>query len=219
MEYPDHKTYRTLYARYFNEERLAALLRRLPFRGGITLDLCCGEGRVSLEALRRGASQVSAIDQCTAMVPISLHEKVDVWIGTVEEALRRFRNSLGSYRNSFRVIVCQQGVNYWLSRETAIQVHALLEPNGVFAFNTFLNCPPRTPMIRAYELDGKQYWECSYLVGDDMVHHIQACEGIAPHVTAFKWLSTHAIFEILKGLFTLNTIESDTSIIYHCRKR
>ena len=51
-----------------------------------------------------------------------------------------------------------------------------------------------------------------------MVHHVQVCDGIPPHVTEFQWLSKDAIQRMLKGLFTIDTIEGDGSVIYRCTK-
>ena len=215
MEYPDHKTYAVLYARYFRPERLDALLNNLPFQGANVLDLCCGEGRVSFESLKRGATRIFAIDECSDMIPKALWDAVEVWKGSVTEALRLW--TTGEFKpDKVKVVICQQSVNYWLSREAAEQLHAVMEPNGIFVFNTFANCPSRTPRTMSYTLEGRQYWECSYLAGSDTIHHVQVCEGILPHVTTFKWLSDEAIRAILKGLFEIRTIWMGTSVIYKC---
>lgn len=211
MEYPDYKTYRTLYSRYFRKDRLDALLKRLPFRKGFFLDLCCGEGRVSLEARKRGANKIVAIDMCSDMIPKSLRAKVDVRTSSVESVLKRWESGLVS------VAVCQQSINYWLSRETAEQLHTIMAPGGIFSFNTFVDRPSKTPRTMNYELEGKQYWECSYLLGD-MVHHVQICKGIAPHVTAFRWLSENVIRDILAGLFDVQLFREGSSVIYRCEK-
>lgn len=215
MEYPDYKTYAILYARYFREDRLIKLLDGLPFREAIVADLCCGEGRVSFEALKRGASRVWAVDQCADMIPTPLQNAVDIWVSSVEKALAlRPSRSL----DKVKVVVCQQGVNYWLNRKSAELLHDIMEKGGIFAFNTFTVCPPKIPRTMRYQLEERQYWECSYYI-NGMVHHVQACEGIPPHVTAFQWLSGKTIREIMKGLFILDSaIQEGSSVIYHCRK-
>jgi hypothetical protein len=72
----------------------------------------------------------------------------------------------------------------------------------------------------SYNLSGWQYWECSYLIAgsEEMVHHVQVCEGLPPHVTVFKWLSEDMIREILDDLFTIRIIKEGASAIYHCKR-
>lgn len=227
MAYPDHHTYATLYARYFQEDRLQALLDGLPFEGNWALDICCGAGRVAFEALKRGAEGVFALDECREMISDEMREnrKIhDMCISTDLVFRRRVcgyvrpRGSEWWYRK-VKVAVCQQGVNYWLSRETAEELHAIIEPGGVFAFNTFTTCPSRIPRTMEYELGGRHYWECSYYIGG-FVHHVQICNGIPPHVTAFRWLPSRTIHEMLDGLFDVRATESESgkSVIYRCTK-
>jgi trans-aconitate methyltransferase len=213
MEYPDYKTYATLYARYFREDRLKELIDRLPFRGNWVMDLCCGQGRVTYEALKRGADGVFAIDECRQMVPEKMrrNRKIHDSYKSIEHKLAHW------YFRSVKVAVCQQAVNYWLSRKTAKQLAEIIEPGGIFAFNTFATCPSKTPRTMNYEIEGRQYWECSYLI-DNMVHHVQVCEGIPPHVTSFQWLSEDAIHGILNGLFSVHIIKDGPSAIYRCMK-
>jgi len=184
MKYPDYETYRILYARYFKEDRLKKLLARLPFRGGITVDLCCGEGRVALEAKRRGATTVIAIDECKEMIAPAVfdnHPNIIVGITSIAAALKTWM-----FKKA-RLAICQQAVNYWLTRELAEQLHGILEPNGVFAFNTFNTCPSSIPSTESYVFEDRQYWECRYTICN-MVHHVQACEGIEPHDVKFnRW--------------------------------
>lgn len=211
MEYPDHKTYAALYARFFRKDRFEKLLEGLDFQNKLVIDLCCGAGQVSMEAMNRGAYTVIAIDESRDMISQELYDRPNVIVGhtSAEKALSSW------HWKPADIVICQQAVNYWLTRQTAKQLHEVMHKDGVFAFNTFVNRPSETPKTMSYELGGRRYWEYSQLIGD-MVHHVQACDGIPPHITAFRWLSEEEILTILGGLFEIRPRYYSSSVIYRC---
>jgi len=211
MKYPDHETYAILYARFFRRDRLLKLLENIDFEDRLVLDLCCGAGQVSLEAMERSARHVIAIDESRDMTSPELHQRQDIIVGhtSVERCL------MGWPWKPAEIVICQQAVNYWLTSHTAKLLRAVMPEDGIFVFNTFANRPSETPSARKYELNGRHYWEYHHLIGD-VVHHVQACNGIPPHVTSFKWLSEEKIRSILDGLFEVDTCYEAASVIYRC---
>ena len=200
-KYPDHETYRALYKRYYDGRDVAELLRLLkPIDGMRVLDLCGGDGRLSLAALVEGASNVELVDASAAMIPppILADRHIHVRVQKVHDALLGLRMRL----DSFDRIVCRQAVNYWLNTITAGLVSRVLKPSGVFVFNTFNQRPLEKPYVSEYELDGYAFTEVSWLVGDT-VHHVQVRDGMAPHCTSFKWLSPDRLRTLLEPPFTL----------------
>jgi len=190
----------------------------LRFRSGLILDLCCGGGRITRDALRRGAKRVIAIEECPQMLKdwdYKNNPKITVLQTSVQKALRNW--DLMNF-GKVRTAICQQAVNYWLNRETAVLLHKILEEDGTFSFNTFVNIPSRIPQIKTYSLNEKQYTEITYIENNDLIHHVQICEGLPPHTTSFQWLSAEKIQEITKDLFSIHTLVSGPSIIYHCSK-
>lgn len=215
MDYPDHRTYAILYARYFKPERLDALLDGLPLEGNVVLDLCCGEGRVALEAVARGATLVFAVDECPDMIPEDLmhNNKIILVPFSVEHILESW-----TFRK-VRVVVCQQAINYWLTRQMCCCLADVVEPGGIFAFNTFNSCPPLIPRTLSYELGGRHYWECSYTIPPSVIQHVQVCEGMSPHVTSFRWLSEESIRAMLEDWFEVSVVNDGPSSIYRCRRK
>lgn len=206
MDYPHHSTYARLYARYLAPERTEQLLDLAgPLAGAKVLDLCGGGGRLARAAARRGA-RVMLLDQSAPMAAAS---DVQWYQSSVEDALVSFS---GPFREVFDVVFCQQAINYWLTEKTARQLAFNMAPGSRFIFNTFNKQPPAVPLIKAYEYEGLHYVESSHLVGDT-VHHVQICEGMAPHMTAFAWLSREDLTRWLAPYFTLTEhVEGATSV-------
>ena len=71
---------------------------------------------------------------------------------------------------------------------------------------------------RVYEKQGVGFMEVSWLVGKT-VHHVQICEGMAPHVTEFQWISGDEYRRVLGRYFNVGeSIRSRTSI-YRCSRK
>ncbi|MBI4992291.1 MAG: class I SAM-dependent methyltransferase [Candidatus Harrisonbacteria bacterium] len=215
--YPDHKTYRRLYRRFY-EGRPAEKLIKIAglVAGKNVLDLCGGDGRLSLVVVKLGAKSVCLIDRERAMVSnkARLHSKIKVFINTVESQLEEFMER-GRY---FDCIFCQQAVNYWLNDNTAKLVADVLAEGGVFVFNTFNRKPPEKPMIKKYEIDGKKFLEVSWLVGD-LVHHVQKREGLPCHITSFRWLSPDYLADILDTYFSVTVKKDGNTSLYRCIRK
>lgn len=217
MRYPEHSAYERLYARYLRPERMNELLDKAGCLQGLVLyDLCGGGGRLSLAALERGA-RVTLVDESVEMA-LSARERspgVRVILRSVREALTLLEPA--------DVVVCQQAVNYWLSAEMAKKVAMAVKPGGRFVFNTFNRKPSRTPQIKPYLLDGRQYVEMSWLrtdeQGTEVVEHVQVCEGMAPHTTTFAWISREQYLQWLSPYFDCTEdVDSATSVWTCVRK-
>lgn len=215
-QYPDYETYRALYARYYIREVTDLLHLLEPLNGMSTMDLCGGDGRLTLKMITSGAQSVLFVDAEPKMVPPALwqHKRVRVVIKEVCSVLfdAIMRNE------SFDRIACQQAVNYWLNESTAQSVALALKPGGVFAFNTFNQKPPEKPRVMQYELDGHAFVEVSWLVGDT-VHHLQVRDGMKPHYTSFQWLSPKRLRKLLKPHFIVNEEKRKRTSLYRCKKK
>jgi len=214
-KYPNHETYRALYARYHDRgvEDLLHLL--LPLEDMSVADLCGGDGRLTFKMLASGAHSVFFVDREPEMVPLAIreHEQVRVEIKNVRSALE------GAILrgDSFDRIVCQQAINYWLDEGSANAVATALKPGGVFAFNTFNQEPPQKPRVLEYDLGGHSFVEVSWLVGDK-VHHLQVRDGMEPHHTVFLWLPSDRIREILAPFFFIEEKRHEKTSLYRCKK-
>ncbi len=216
-EYPDHKTYRALYLRYLlgrNDGELISLLQLKP--GDRLLDLCCGEGQMTLRALALGAGEAVAVDAEPAMIGPELQALPNVRILTlpVREALLQEVVK----RRYYDAAVCRQAVNYWLDEDTALLAADALEPGRIFAFNTFNERPSETPTVRQYKLDDHDFVETSWLVGDT-VHHLQVRDGLPPHYTTFRWLSPERLHALLDPYFTVVEERRGKTSLYQCWKK
>ncbi len=212
-KYPDHDTYRALYARYY-DRGVAELLRLLePLAGVDMADLCGGDGRLTLKAIAAGARSVLFVDREPKMVPPALwqHKQVEVVIKEVRFALS---NAIMRHQ-SFDRMVCQQAVNYWLDEDTAGLLARALKPGGNFVFNTFNQQPPEKPRVLEYELDKHAFVEVSWLVGDN-VHHLQVRDGMKPHHTVFKWLSGERLRALLEPHFVIHEEKHEKTSLYRC---
>lgn len=216
MKYPDHETYRALYARY-HERGVADLLRLLePLQDTSVIDLCGGDGRLTNKMLLSGVRSVLFVDAEPAMVPLTLrqHEQVQVMIKDVRSALAYAI----THDDSFDRIVCQQAVNYWLDGYTARLLACALKPGGLFVFNTFNQRPSAKPRVLQYELEGHSFTEVSWLVGAT-VHHLQVRDGMQPHHTAFLWLSPERLRSLLNPYFVVNEERNGKTSLYRCEKK
>ncbi|OGG40959.1 hypothetical protein A2118_01735 [Candidatus Kaiserbacteria bacterium GWA2_50_9] len=216
-EYPDSDAYRALYLRFHGGRDVVELTHLLePLDSARVLDLCGGDGRLTLRALELGAHEVTIVDSTERMVPQALrhNSQVHVQVRPVEIALA----DMGTRNESFDRIACRQGVNYWLNKKTATLAAAVLKPGGIFAFNTFNQKPPAKPRVLQYELDGKAFVEVSWLI-EDAVHHLQVREGMAPHYTTFKWLPPEYLRSILEPHFIVVETRREKTSLYRCERK
>jgi len=216
-KYPDGETYQKLYQRFYNGRSSRELIEFAgPIEGRSVLDLCGGDGRLSLEAIKLGARAVWLVDQEEKMISGDSwrNPKVNIVVNKVELALKEFIRT----RDLFDHIFCQQAVNYWLNEKTAELTAKVLRKDGVFAFNTFSRKPPAIPMIKKYEIDGKKFLEVSWLVGD-LVHHVQEREGLPCHITSFRWLSPEYLSEILRPYFSVTIKKEGNASLYRCTRK
>ena len=215
--YPDYDTYRALYTRYDHPVSTRRLLNTLEVSVGQSLlDLCGGDGRLTIKAVQAGVARVTLVDETPTMVPLSVSQLpgVTVLYQDVASALPL----LFSQSELFDRVVCQQAINYWLSAETAAAVAAVMRPGGIFAFNTFNTRPSEKPVIKDYEYGGHQFVEVSWLI-DSLVHHIQIRAGLPPHQTVFSWLSPERLRALLDPHFHVSESTMLTSTVYRCQRR
>lgn len=216
-DYPDHITYRELYLRYFQGRDAGELLQLLePLQGLRLLDLCCGEGQLTLGALERGAASAVSVDAESAMIAPRLRQnrRAGILIASVQDALR----ALQADGKKFDRAVCRQAVNYWLNEETVQLLAAVLIRGGVFVFNTFNQRPTEKPRVLEYELQGHCFVEVSWLVGE-IVHHLQVRDGLPAHFTSFQWLSPERLQELLTPYFTVSEQRHGKTSLYQCERR
>lgn len=219
--YPDCETYKALYKRFYDGRRPEELLDLAgDLKGKVVLDLCAGDGRLSLDALLYGAKKVILIEQERKMLGKTTREVAGKNPSSLNIYFGRLQDYLKVTKSSFNcdIVFCQQGVNYWLDNWTALMIANILGKNGVFVFNTFSKKPPEIPIVKEYELEGKKFVEVSWLVGD-IVHHVQIREGMEPHTTAFRWLSTTELESILRPYFNFSIQFQNNTSIWCCSKK
>jgi SAM-dependent methyltransferase len=216
-QYPDFETYRALYARYYHGRDVGEILQMLdPLQNARVLDLCGGDGRLSLAAIAAGAREVVLVDTSDAMIPPETkdHPQVSIFTYPVDHYLVH----AAMHDEVFDGVMCRQGVNYWLDDALTRNVSLVLKPGGVFAFNTFNQRPPENPRVLQYELDGHSFAEVSSLIGDK-VHHLQVRDGMKPHYTTFLWLSPERLRELLEPYFVVNEERRGKTSLYRCEKK
>src|SRR3989338_3592537 len=109
--YPDCETYKALYKRYYDRRRPEELIE---FAGDVKdktiFDLCAGDGRLALEAVRRGAKRAWLIEKEQNMLSAEFWEKAFIppynicaYIGSVEMILGTL------VRAQVDAAFCQQG--------------------------------------------------------------------------------------------------------------
>ncbi len=227
MKYPDYKTYEILYARFLQGDRSEQLLDLAGnIEGKSLIDICCGGGRLTKEALKRGIRKIIAVDSEPSMIPneIKNNRKIDSYTSGIEYRLLVIPEH---YHEKIDIAICQQGINYWLTETLAKNLSLIMKPGGVFIFNTFNEEPSEMPEINKYMADsgcGEQriYVEVSWRIDDgrwDDVQHIQICEGFPPHFTSFKWMDDEYIRACLEAYFDVELIKDGKTSIYKCVKK
>ncbi len=223
MKYPDIKTYGMLYRRFLQNDRSNEMLDIAgDIRGKIFLDICCGGGRLTEEALKREPENCIMIDQEEDMVPdhYGFDGVTDVSIMTVEASFKYMREK----NMMVDVAICQQGINYWLTESKAWKLSLLMPKGGVFVFNTFNKQPSKIPKVKEYtclnplEMDERHYTEISWSV-EHHIHHVQICQGLEPHFTTFDWMSEEYIRHCLEKFFDVELITDGKTSVYKCLRK
>lgn len=221
MRYPDRETYGKLYARYTAENgRSVNELLDLAgddFTGMRVLDLCGGGGEMAKAAFARNAEYVLLQDGTEEMFG-ERDENIDYTVREVGFFLEDPWYKEDGHR--FDVVLCRQAVNYWLDEEMAEELASIMEPGGTFVFNTFNKKPSLRPKVKKYKFHGIEYVEMSWLdCFDNMVHHVQCREGMAPHTTSFKWISPFQFQEWLQPYFEVERKTDGAATLYCCKKK
>lgn len=216
MSYPDHATYRALYAKYYDGRDVGELLNLLhPLAGMHILDICGGDGRMSLAALGGGARHAHLIDSTPEMIPETLfdHPGMSITVGDVA-----YTFAFNRMTKKFDRAVCRQAVNYWLDTGTAQMIAQALKRNGILVFNTFNEEPSEVPRVKEYEYDGHHFAEISWRTGA-VVKHVQVRDGMAPHCTEFWWLSPESIRTMLEPYFHVGESRHGKTSLYRCVRK
>jgi SAM-dependent methyltransferase len=193
-QYPAGNDYEVMYKKYFTRSPLDLInLVEINPEDNIA-DLCSGTGRLAKELLKFNCF-VTCVDISTKMMP----PEIQACFFNIQMGVDTF---LQWCQEKYHGMFCQQAVNYWLNAVTAKWLAKRIVTGGFFVFNTFRECPPTYPMAKEYEIGDRKYVEVVYHV-DGIVHHVQCCEGYAPHVTKFAYISPKQFREWLEPYFKL----------------
>ncbi len=241
--------YTKLYARYLHRpvDELVKLAGKLE--GKVVFDLCCGGGELAKACLRRKAVHVVAVDASSTIMahlrgwrdqkPAPRYSRR---LRTVIMPMIHFLKWMGGHppeRNFFDwdghirnldgydmlpetdVVVCRQGVNYWLNKLTVKMLAKAMKPGSVFVFNTFNTRPSTKPTVKQYHHDGANFIETSWRVAKTgVVHHVQVREGMRPHTTSFQWIPRGTLMRLLGPYFKVTEHRRGRTSLYRCvRKR
>ncbi|MFA5024195.1 MAG: class I SAM-dependent methyltransferase [Patescibacteria group bacterium] len=198
--------YELLYKRYFARSVDDLLLAGGSIEGKNIIDICAGTCRLSKRAIELKCGGVWTIEPSYNMIP------KDFWednIGLNRISTFKIEDALSFYKHHpeffglsgpFDFAFCQQGINYWFDEKVLSDLVSILNPGAKFVFNTFNTRPEEKLTIKQYTIDGVGYCEV-YQLDKDMVCHFQACDGIKPHYTEFKWISPETFDSVLNKVF------------------
>jgi SAM-dependent methyltransferase len=241
--------YTKLYARYLHRPVTELVKMAGDLKGKVVYDLCCGGGEIAKAALRRQAAHVVACDASPAMmgplrdwraqkphpryssrlrcvvfpidkmlhwanghVPARTIDQYVKWIAEVVDGEQMLQKP--------DVVLCRQGVNYWLNKFTAAALARAMNPGGVFIFNTFNTRPGLKPVVKEYHYDGADFIETSWRIAKSgLVHHIQVREGMAPHETSFHWIPKGTLLRILEPHFAMVEQKRGKTSLYKCTRK
>lgn len=199
--------YDKLYRRFISDARTTDLVKSIKCKGKVVLDLCAGSGRLSKKAIALGAQGVIALDMNRNVINISNANENIVPVVSSVQSISSFTTFkwMSGFLGEPSVVYCQQAINYWFDTINIGNLFRNFVNKDVsFAFNTFNKKPSGIPTSKTYEIDGLTYNETWYLVkecGDEMIYHVQSCEGMQPHLTSFKWISENGYFDVLRFYF------------------
>jgi SAM-dependent methyltransferase len=227
MRYPDYEDYRAMYQKYINRVNLLEMMDLVEdYKDKNFMDICAGDGAATREALLRGAKYSLVIDQESGMLATDLREgrdKIGFYNASIESFL--YKKDPDFINTYFDVIFCRQGINYWYEPKHMHQLAKWMPCNSVFIFNTFNTKPSKIPTVKEYKIDNHHiggptsFAEISYLVADNIVHHVQLREGYAPHLTQFKYVSEEDFKHGLIGNFDYEIRRKNNTDVYICRKK
>jgi len=186
--------------------------------GDRVLDLCAGSnGRATKAAIKMGASLVVPVDLNPNVK--KLHRVKQGYVEPYCQDIQGFLQFSNLNKNDkFDIIICQQGINYWFDKDIIRKFGSLIKRGGVFVFNTFNKKPSTVPIVRKDEIDGLNYVEVVWTVGN-MVKHVQIVEGYNPHTTEFKWIPPDYFKEGLSLSFRDVEVKTvNGTDIYICRR-
>lgn len=218
--YADIAAYNEMYARYLKNP-YELLDWAGDVKGKAVWDLCCGGGDLTRMAVERGASFVIAVDSCRWMLKTLREDKEAGGLRNVSIEKMKIESFLPwamATKTPPDVVMCRQAVNYWMTEHNVLSLAGCMKPGSVFVFNTFCECPTRKPMVKEYELDGKNFVEVSWLVGKQVLH-VQIREGMPAHTTEFMWISPDDYFRMLSPYFDLLVKTRGKTALYHCTRR
>ncbi|MHA1469071.1 MAG: class I SAM-dependent methyltransferase [Candidatus Asgardarchaeia archaeon] len=225
--YPKIERYKILYARFLQGDRSKQLMDLAgDFKDKVFLDICCGEGLLTLEAIKRQAKLALAVDSNPQMWGKRLDkiDKVFTFSQKIEAALVSIKEGANRWRQYPRIdiAICQQGINYWLDEEVAVRMANVMNDKGVFIFNTFNEKPSNSLKIEKYNLNNKNYIEITWRspnISTCDIQHVQICEGYPSHTTQFMWLSDEYIRCCLQKYFDIELIKDGKTSIYKCTRK
>lgn len=230
MSYLKLERYKLLYARFLNPDRNKQLMDLAGnFKDKVFLDICCGEGLLTLEAIQRGAKFVLSVDSDAWMWGEELRKLDHICLHlswTIEGVLRRLKEWTQDKEHPMKdkmidIAICQQGINYWLIEKAPKKLWENMTPGGVFIFNTFNQEPSEIPEVRSYFIGEKNYIEITWKAPNEYndVQHVQICGGHPPHTTEFRWMSDKYIRCCLQKYFDIELIKDGKTSIYKCTRK
>jgi len=227
MQYPDHNTYRKLYAKYLDKRPASMLVNLADVKDKSIVDLCCGEGEISKLCLQQGASDIFMLDAEAEMIDLDsfLDKGGRVTVETLDVSTYLWHFQMTKLPPFADVAFCRQAVNYWFLSDMTKELPCIIKPGGKFIFNTFNRKPSTTPAVKEYEYEGHQFVEISWLVPNqggsdiDMVHHVQIREEMLPHTTQFAWISREMFQERLHRYFDISIRTDGGTDIYVCTRK
>lgn len=218
--------YDKLYAKYLDNPRRLLVAPDPPVVLGKEtrmLDLCSGSGAVVKAAIEMGVDpgRILVVEESKAMT-LDMPGEVRMLHEPVTRRLT-FDKIEHIRRSPFDLITCRQAVNYWWHPEIVARVASLLAEDGCFVFNTFNTAPAEVPQTKQYVHDGAQFAEIAYRIGD-VVHHVQAREGMPMHLTTFLWIDPAQYADDLDSLTSRGFLarwdrtSEGTTDTYVCRR-
>jgi SAM-dependent methyltransferase len=218
--------YKLLYSRFLVRHPRELLNAGLMKRGDLVLDLCAGStGRASLYAIKSGAKGVSSVDLDPHVMKLKdINDRITPFNESVSSFLSRYKDIRRYFyqdndRNGvFDLAICQQGVNYWFSKNNIRMLSRILKKGGMFVFNTFNVEPSSTVTHKNYVINGCSYVEVWQRIGN-IVYHAQFVDGHAPHYTEFEWIPENIFMDVLSLYFRdVSVIYDRATTIWRCTK-
>jgi len=221
--------YESLYAKY--QQRSVSEL--IDFAGNVkgkcVLDLCGGTGRLAEECAKRDASEITVVDASKDMTRrISVEPYLLLRVRVCNRDVSDFLK--GHFKCWFtRVgpdfVFCRQAVNYWFDKESESHLARHLKTGALFVFNTFNTIPREEPHFTQYTFpddNGVDREFTEVVVFDkttNMIHHMQAREGLPMHATSFKWISPDQFDELLRDHFDFTVKIDGRASLYRCVRK